>query len=110
LEVGAASFTRVLGGKTKSILYRPRNRRADGSTGHDSKDQEQTSGLTTVKVASLYAFDAGQRANTLTFTTTPSGVDVTAPNRPELAPPGYYLVFVLNRNGVPSKGQVIKVQ
>jgi hypothetical protein len=61
LEVGAASFTRVLGGKTKSILYRPRNRRADGSTGHDSKDQEQTSGLTTVKVASLYAFDAGQR-------------------------------------------------
>jgi len=60
--------------------------------------------------AVTHAFDAGQRANTLTFTATASGVDVTAPARAELAPPGYYLLFILNRNGVPSKGQVIKVQ
>jgi hypothetical protein len=57
-----------------------------------------------------HAFDDGQRANTLTFTRTATGVDVTAPGRAELAPPGYYQLFILNRNGVPSEGQVIKVQ
>jgi galactose oxidase-like protein/Kelch motif protein len=57
-----------------------------------------------------HAFDMGQRANTLSFTPTATGVDVTAPARPELAPPGYYQIFILNRNGVPSKGKIVKVQ
>ena len=57
-----------------------------------------------------HAFDANQRANKLTFTKSTSSVLVTAPANGKLAPPGHYLVFVLNRNGVPSVGKVIKVQ
>jgi hypothetical protein len=57
-----------------------------------------------------HAFDMSARANTLTFTPTATGVDVTAPANPNLAPPGHYLLFILNRNGVPSEGQVIQVQ
>jgi hypothetical protein len=57
-----------------------------------------------------HAFDFGQRANTLTFTPTETGVSVTAPSGPNLAPPGYYILFILNRNGVPSTGQIIKLQ
>jgi Domain of unknown function (DUF1929)/Kelch motif len=57
-----------------------------------------------------HAFDANQRANTLSFTRTATTVKVTAPTNGKLAPPGHYLVFVLNRNGVPSVGKVIKVQ
>jgi galactose oxidase len=57
-----------------------------------------------------HAFDFGQRANTLNFTRSGTGVDVTAPERPDLAPPGYYQLFILNRNGVPSRGQIIRVQ
>ncbi|HUR96264.1 MAG TPA: galactose oxidase-like domain-containing protein [Gemmatimonadales bacterium] len=57
-----------------------------------------------------HAFDMGQRANTLTFTRTATGVDVTAPANPNLAPPGHYQIFVLNRNGVPSVGKVIRIQ
>jgi hypothetical protein len=57
-----------------------------------------------------HAFDFGQRANTLTFTATATGVSVTAPSGPNLAPPGYYILFILNRNGVPSTGKIIKVQ
>ena len=56
-----------------------------------------------------HAFDAGQRANKLTFTPTATGVDVTAPDRAQLAPPGHYLVFILNRNGVPSAGKIVQV-
>jgi hypothetical protein len=57
-----------------------------------------------------HAFDSNQRANTLSFTPTASNVKVTAPANGKLAPPGHYLVFILNRNGVPSVGKVIKVQ
>jgi hypothetical protein len=57
-----------------------------------------------------HAFDMGQRANTLSFTRTSTGVAITAPANPNLAPPGYYMLFILNRNGVPSAGKVIKVQ
>jgi galactose oxidase-like protein/glyoxal oxidase-like protein/Kelch motif protein len=57
-----------------------------------------------------HAFDANQRANTLKFSKTSTAVTVTAPANGKLAPPGHYLVFILNRNGVPSTGRVIKVQ
>jgi len=59
--------------------------------------------------AVTHAFDVGQRANTLSFVQTPTGVDVTLPASPNLAPPGYYQLFVLNRNGVPSEGKVILI-
>src|SRR5215218_8897437 len=52
--------------------------------------------------AVTHAFDIGGIANTLTFTPTATGIDVTAPAGANIAPPGYYMVFVLNRNGVPS--------
>lgn len=57
-----------------------------------------------------HAFDMGQRANTLSFTRTATGVQVTAPANPNLAPPGYYQLFILNRNGVPSAGKPIRIQ
>jgi hypothetical protein len=57
-----------------------------------------------------HAFDMGQRANTLQFERTTSGVDVTAPANPNLAPPGFYMLFMLNRNGVPSNGAILRIQ
>jgi galactose oxidase len=57
-----------------------------------------------------HAFDFGQRANTLSFTRTATGVSVTAPGLPRNATRGHYLVFILNRNGVPSKGKIIRLQ
>jgi Domain of unknown function (DUF1929)/Bacterial Ig-like domain (group 1) len=56
-----------------------------------------------------HAFDAGQRANKLNFTVNEGNVEVTAPAGPSLAPPGHYLLFILNRNGVPSVGKIIRV-
>jgi galactose oxidase len=57
-----------------------------------------------------HAFDAGQRANTLAFSRGTGLVRVTTPSTSRRAPPGYYLLFVLNRNGVPSPGKIVQVR
>jgi hypothetical protein len=57
-----------------------------------------------------HAFDASARANSLSFTVSGGNVEVTAPANSNLAPPGHYLLFILNRNGVPSIGKVVRVQ
>jgi hypothetical protein len=71
----------------------------------------QITGARLIKLGSVtHAFDDGQRAITLSFTPTSSGVDVTAPADSKVAPPGHYMLFILNRNGVPSVGKVVHVQ
>jgi len=57
-----------------------------------------------------HAFDAGQLANKLAFTVNGGNVDVTAPSSSRAAPPGHYMLFILNRNGVPSAGKIIRIQ
>jgi hypothetical protein len=59
--------------------------------------------------AVTHAFDQSARANKLEFTRLSDGVSVTAPSSPNSAPPGHYLLFILNRNGVPSAGRIIRV-
>ena len=56
-----------------------------------------------------HAFDQSARANTLTFTRTSTGVSVTAPGNANDAPRGPYLLFILNRNRVPSVGTIVRV-
>jgi hypothetical protein len=64
-----------------------------------------------IKLGSVtHAFDAGQRANTLSFEINGGTVEVKAPTLPREAPPGHYQLFVLNRNGVPSAGKIIRIQ
>ncbi|HEX5576511.1 MAG TPA: galactose oxidase-like domain-containing protein [Gemmatimonadales bacterium] len=57
-----------------------------------------------------HAFDAGQRANTLAFSRGTGLVRVMTPSTSRRAPPGYYLLFVLNRNRVPSLGKIVQVR
>jgi hypothetical protein len=57
-----------------------------------------------------HAFDMSARANTLSFEISDGNVEVRAPDGPNLAPPGHYLLFILNRNGVPSAGRIVRVQ
>jgi hypothetical protein len=57
-----------------------------------------------------HAFDANTMAVSLDFTAGDGSISVTAPPNPNVAPPGHYLLFVLNRNGVPSTGRIVRVQ
>jgi hypothetical protein len=46
---------------------------------------------------------------TLTQIAGPQSVDIVALNDPNLAPPGHYLLFVLDNNGVPCVEPVIQL-
>jgi hypothetical protein len=70
-------------------------------------------GITKVSLIRLgsvtHAFDENQRYIGLGFTRTPGGLIVAAPANPNLAPPGHYMLFILNGNGVPSVARIIQI-
>ncbi len=56
-----------------------------------------------------HAYDMEQRLVGLTFTATSGELTVNAPPNSNLAPPGYYMLFVLNQAGVPSVATFVQV-
>jgi hypothetical protein len=59
--------------------------------------------------AVTHAFDMGQRAITLTFSGTGSTIQATTPLNAMVAPPGYYMLFVVSTAGVPSVATFVKL-
>jgi hypothetical protein len=66
--------------------------------------------VTWVRLSSVtHAFNANQRFNQLSFTQASGGLNVTAPSGPTAAPPGQYMLFILNGSGVPSVASVVQI-
>jgi hypothetical protein len=66
--------------------------------------------VTLIRLASsTHAFDMGQRLNTLAFEAAANGqsLTLTPPSAGRKAPPGPYLLFILNDEGVPSVAQTV---
>jgi galactose oxidase len=59
---------------------------------------------------SAHAFDQSQRINFLDFTAGTGVLRVAAPDRPNICPPGHYMLFILSRDGVPSVAKIIQMQ
>jgi len=57
--------------------------------------------------AVTHAFDMDQRLVGLTFAAVGGVLQATAPANGNLAPPGYYLLFILDKEGVPSMAQFV---
>jgi hypothetical protein len=60
--------------------------------------------------AVTHAFDMEQRLVELTFRTESNELTATAPANANLAPPGWYLLFVLDGKGVPSVGRFVQLR
>jgi hypothetical protein len=62
--------------------------------------------------ATTHGFDTSQRYVELRILAKVAGqeVDVAAPPSPRVAPPGYYMLFLINKAGVPSIADWVKVQ
>lgn len=57
--------------------------------------------------AVTHAIDMSQRYLPLAFTAGSGSLTVTAPANANLAPPGYYMLFILDTNGVPSVAAMV---
>ena len=73
-------------------------------------DAAQISKVSLIRLGTVtHHFNGGQRYLSLSFQAVPGGLTVTAPANGNLAPPGYYMLFILNSNGVPSIAPLIQV-
>lgn len=59
--------------------------------------------------AVTHAFDQNARLLRLTFTTDSTGLTVTAPSSGNIAPPGHYMVFIVNGSDVPSVAKIVEI-
>ena len=59
--------------------------------------------------AVTHHFNFSQRINRLRFKRGKTGLNVIAPANPNLAPPGKYMIFILNSTGVPSVASVVQL-
>jgi hypothetical protein len=59
--------------------------------------------------AVTHSFNQNQRMNVLTFTAGSGSLTVNAPGNANLAPPGHYMLFIVDSNGVPSIAQIVQI-
>jgi len=59
--------------------------------------------------AVTHAFDMEQRLVGLSFTAGAGALSVTAPSSGNIAPPGYYMLFIVNSGGVPSLASFVQL-
>ena len=72
-------------------------------------DASSISRVTLLREASVtHTNNMSQGFQSLRFTATSTGLNVTMPANANLAPPGYYMLFILNGSGVPSVGSIIQ--
>ena len=75
-----------------------------------STDTTGISKVTLVRTGSAtHTVDFDQRHVPVGFTTAGTVVNVTMPSDRNLAPPGYYMLFVFNRAGVPSVARILRL-
>jgi hypothetical protein len=76
-------------------------------------DTRQAAGIRRVELiragAVTHAFDMDQRLVGLTYTASSGALHATAPSGPNLAPPGYYLLFIVDSYGVPSVARWVRL-
>jgi hypothetical protein len=56
-----------------------------------------------------HSYNENQHALPLAFSRGTTAITVSAPTRAELAPPGYYLLFIMDNRGVPSVARIVRV-
>lgn len=56
-----------------------------------------------------HSFNGNQRFNKPSFVQASGGLNIMAPSSKNLTPPGHYMLFILNSQGVPSVANIIKI-
>ena len=96
---------------------RPTITSAPGSLTYGAQFTVQTPNASNISSVSLirlgsvtHAFNQNQRYIPLSFTLSSGSLNVQAPGNSNLAPPGYYMLFVVNTSGVPSVASFVQME
>jgi hypothetical protein len=81
----------------------------DGSFGVNTTETNIVRAALAAPGAVTHGVDMNQRMLELPATQRSGCVSVTAPTDPNAAPPGYYMLFLINDQGVPSKARWVKL-
>jgi len=94
---------------------RPTITSAPGSVGYgdnffvQTPDAANISQVSWIALSSMtHTMEQNQRFLRLSFTQASGGLNVTAPASGNLSPPGYYMLFIVNSNGVPSVAAMMR--
>ena len=98
-------------------MFRPRPEivSAPGELSYGQSFDITTSGPTATKAvlmapaATTHAVEMNARRVELAVTSTATGLRATAPSSGRIAPPGHYMVFILNGDDVPSVGKIVRI-
>ncbi len=82
----------------------------NGSFGVDTPNTNITSAARVAPAAVTHGVDMNQRMLELPVVQRTGCVSVTAPTGRNAAPPGYYMLFLLNDQGVPSVAKFVKLE
>ncbi len=101
---------------TGALAARPSITGAPSAVSYGSAFSVQTPDAATINRVVLvrngavtHAFGMDQREVELAFTAQSGSLTVTAPPNGNIAPPGYYMLFLLNSSGVPSVAKFVQV-
>jgi hypothetical protein len=74
-------------------------------------DAGRIASVSLIRIGSVtHAINMDQRFLSLSFQVAGGALTVQAPANGNLAPPGYYMLFILDGNGVPSVAPILKLQ
>ena len=74
-------------------------------------DADKIAQVSLIKLgATTHAFDADQRLVKVAFTRGSERLSIQAPSNGTFAPPGHYMLFILNAQGVPSVARIVKLE
>lgn len=99
------------------LAVRPSITGAPSSIGYATQFTVQTPDAATISSAVLvrpgsptHAFDQDQRLVGLSFTIGSGSLTIIGPPQRTIAPPGYYMLFLLNKSGVPSIARFVQLR
>ena len=96
-------------GARPAITSAPATVQYGASTFIATPDAASISSVSLIRTGSdTHAFDQNTRGMQLTFTQAPGGLNVTMPANGDWAPPGYYMLSIVNGKGIPSTASMVR--
>src|SRR4029077_89691 len=77
----------------------------------NSSDASRIATVALIPLGSVtHDFNANQRYLNLSFQFSGNALSIQAPANANIAPPGYYMLFIVDTNGVPSVAATLRIQ